>query len=95
MCYPCCGFNSHYALAAVSVTVTVRVSPDTTDREEPKSTTPYNVPAVPDFVLLDVIKAPAQVLVAFIEKVALLEVLSQVLVVVPVIDPSVRVCRTT
>ena len=77
------------------VTVTSRVSPEITALAEPKSTTPYSVPAVAEAdALLLMTNAPATVLVAFIEKVALLEVLSQVLVVVPVIDPSVRVCLT-
>ena len=62
--------------------------------DEAKSTTPYSVPAVAsDAALLLTTKAPATVLVAFMENVALLEVLSQVLVVVPVTEPSVNVCR--
>ena len=77
------------------VTVTSRVSPEITALAEPKSTTPYSVPVVAEDDALSLMtNAPATVLVAFIEKVALLEVLSQVLVVVPVIDPSVRVCLT-
>ena len=89
MCYPTGGFDSHYALAAVRVTVTSRVSPEITALADAKSTTPYKVPAVAeDVALLLTTKAPAQVLVAFMENVALLEELSQVLVVVPVIDPN-------
>jgi len=71
------------------------VSPLITPLSEPKFTTPYRVPAVAEEVaLLLTTNAPATVLVAFIEKVALLELLSQVLVVVPEIEPNVRVCLT-
>ena len=52
------------------------MSPEITDLEELKSTTPYSVPEVPDLVLLSVIKAPATVAVPFIEKAALLAELS-------------------
>ena len=62
-------------------------------RVEPKSTTPYSFPPVDPLESEDVKKAPAIVADPFIENGALLEVLSEVLVVVPVIEPSVNVCR--
>ncbi len=56
--------------------VTCNVSPEITDREDPKSTTPYSVPAVAVLPLLLTIKAPATVADPLIEKVALLLELS-------------------
>jgi hypothetical protein len=63
---PSGSFYAH-ADAAVIVTVTVKVSPEITDRADPKSTAPYNVPVVPDLVSTELMKAPAIVTVPLIE----------------------------
>ena len=73
--------------------MTSRVSPEITALDDAKSTTPYSDPLEEPLESEEDKKAPTIVDVPFMEKVALLEELSQVLVVVPVIEPSVSVCR--